>query len=74
MGGARERFGGSGIIVLADDRRLAAESTRNRCLATLEGIDHIHLKEGRIATTQLADKEGKENGQMKDSRQVFREA
>lgn len=47
MGGARERFGGSGVIVLADDRRLAAQSARNRRLATLEGIDHIHLREGQ---------------------------
>lgn len=47
MGGARESFGSSGIIVLADDRRLAAQGARDRRLARLEGIDHIHLKEGQ---------------------------
>lgn len=45
MGGARESFGGSGVIVLADDRRLAAQGTGHRRLARLEGIDHIHLGE-----------------------------
>lgn len=47
MGGARESFGGSGVIVLADDGRLAAQGTGHRRLARLEGIDHIHLKEGQ---------------------------
>lgn len=47
MGGARESFGGSGVVVLADDRRLAAQGTGDRRLARLEGIDHIHLKEGQ---------------------------
>lgn len=47
MGGARESFGSSGVIVLADDGRLAAQGTGHRCLARLEGIDHIHLKEGQ---------------------------
>lgn len=47
MGGARESFGGSGVVVLADDGRLAAQGTGNRRLASLEGIDHIHLKEGQ---------------------------
>lgn len=47
MGGARERFGSGGIIVLADNRRLAAQGARDRRLARLEGIDHIHLKEGQ---------------------------
>lgn len=66
MGGARESFGGSGVIVLADDGRLAAESTGNRRLATLEGIDHIHLR-GRTATTVReqtgsAERTGKRKG------------
>lgn len=43
-GGARESFGGSGVIVLADNRRLAAQGTGHRRLARLEGIHHIHLK------------------------------
>lgn len=47
MGGARESFGDSGVIVLADDGRLAAQGTGHRRLARLEGIDHIHLKEGQ---------------------------
>lgn len=63
VGGARESFGGSGIIVLADDGRLAAQGTGHRRLARLEGIDHIHLKEGqpqplesREAETERGDK------------------
>lgn len=46
MGGARESFGGSGVIVLADDGWLAAQGAGHRRLARLEGIDHIHLKGG----------------------------
>lgn len=47
VGGARESFGGIGVIMLADDGRLAAQGTGHRRLAGLEGIDHIHLKEGQ---------------------------
>lgn len=44
---ARESFGGSGVIVLADNGRLAAQGAGHRRLARLEGIDHIHLKRGQ---------------------------
>ena len=63
MGGARESFGGSGVIVLADDRRLAAQGTRHRRLARLEGIDHIHLKEGQPQHTVREQKQSKRTGQ-----------
>ena len=45
VGGARQSFGGGGVIVLADDGRLAAQGAGHRRLARLEGIDHVHLKE-----------------------------
>ncbi len=80
MGGARESFGGSGVIVLADDGRLAAQGTGHRRLARLEGIDHIHLKEGqpqdfvrqqtdrdRVRQERRNSKTGKTSGETKDS-------
>lgn len=65
MGGARESFGGSGVIVLADDGRLAAQGTGHRRLARLEGIDHIHLKEGQPQQTvrKQRDRDSEETGQ-----------
>lgn len=63
MGGARESFGSSGVIVLADDGRLAAQGTRHRRLARLEGIDHIHLKEGQSQHTVREQRKSKKTGQ-----------
>lgn len=74
MGGARESFGGSGVIVLADDRRLAAQGTGHRRLPRLEGIDHIHLKEGqpqhsvREETGQRRQGERKQEGRKREGR------
>lgn len=53
VGGARESFGGSGVIVLADDGWLAAQGAGHCRLARLEGIDHIHLKRGGGKATVL---------------------
>lgn len=63
MGGARESFGGSGVIVLADDGRLAAQGPRHRRLARLEGIDHIHLKEDQPQQTVRQQRQSKKTGQ-----------
>lgn len=71
MGGARERFGGGGVIVLADHRRLAAESARNRSLAALEGVDHIHLEGGQ--PQELDRKQRGPNRQKQASTKVRRE-
>lgn len=64
MGGARESFGGSGVIVLADDGWLAAQGAGHRRLARLEGIDHIHLKEGTatVLETERGDRRGNKEG------------
>lgn len=60
MGGARESFGSSGVIVLADDGGLAAQGAGHGGLARLEGIDHVHLKEDshqcRTAETEPEDR------------------
>lgn len=72
MGGARESFGGSGVIVLADDGRLAAQGTWHRRLARLEGIDHIHLKEGQPQHTVRQQRQSEETGQRRGNKKEGR--
>lgn len=70
MGGARESFGSSGVIVLADDGRLAAQGTGHRRLARLEGIDHIHLKEGQSQHTVREQREQEDSAEEQTSAEV----
>lgn len=72
MGGARESFGGRGVIVLADNGRLAAQGTGHRRLARLEGIDHIHLKEGHSVRQQSQKRREEGKKTLKELEEVIK--